>query len=57
MLLMPEWRNSDGLMELLRAQDIHMGVQHNNASRIKEVYNLILHRLCDTTDCLLLGVD
>lgn len=57
MLLMPEWRNGGGLMELLGAQDIHMGVPHNNAACIQEVYNSILHCLCDTTDCLLLGVD
>jgi len=57
MLLMPEWRNGGELMELLGAQDIHMGVPHNNAACIQEVYNSILHCLCDTTDCLLLGVD
>lgn len=46
-----------GLVELLKDKDIHIGVPHDNASRIQEVYILILHCLCDAIDCLLLGVD
>ena len=45
------------LMELLEDQDIHLGVPHDNAARIQEVYVLILHCLCDAIDCLLLGVN
>lgn len=45
-----------GLVELLGDADIHIGVPHDNASRIQEVYILILHCLCDAIDCLLLGV-
>lgn len=46
-----------GLVELLRDADIHIGVPHDNAPRIQEVYILILHCLCDAIDCLLLGVN
>lgn len=45
------------LMELLAGQDIHIGVPHDSAARIQEVYILILHCLCDAIDCLLLGVN
>jgi len=45
------------LMELLSEQDIHIGVPHDNAARIQEVYILILHCLCDAIDCLLLGAN
>ena len=45
------------LMELLEDQDIHLGVPHDNAARIQEVFVLILHCLCDAIDCLLLGVN
>lgn len=45
------------VMELLENQDIHLGVAHENASRVQEVYILILHCLCDAIDCLLLGVE
>ena len=45
------------LMELLAAQDIHIGVPHENTARVQEVYLLILHCLCDSIDCILLGVE
>jgi D-sedoheptulose 7-phosphate isomerase len=45
------------LMELLEEEDIHLGVPHESAARIQEVYVLILHCLCDAIDCLLLGVN
>lgn len=50
---------SDGgeMLELLRDQDIHIGVPHENTARIQEVYILVLHCLCDAIDCLLLGVE
>lgn len=44
------------LVELLGESDIHIGVPHENASRIQEVYILILHCICDAIDCLLLGI-
>ena len=44
-------------VELLGADDIHIGVPHDNASRVQEVYVLILHCLCDAIDCILLGVN
>jgi D-sedoheptulose 7-phosphate isomerase len=45
-----------GLVELLSDQDIHIGIPHDNAARVQEIYLLILHCLCDAIDCLLLGV-
>ncbi|MEZ0231663.1 MAG: SIS domain-containing protein [Methylophilaceae bacterium] len=45
------------LVELLGDADIHIGVPHDNASRVKEVYMLTLHCLCDAIDCILLGVN
>lgn len=45
------------VVELLGKHDVHIGVPHDNASRIQETYILILHCLCDAIDCLLLGVN
>lgn len=45
------------LVELLGSRDIHIGVPHENAARLQEVYILTLHCLCDSIDCLLLGVN
>ena len=45
------------LVELLTDDDIHIGVPHDNPSRIQETYILIVHCLCDAIDCLLLGVN
>lgn len=45
------------MMELLRHQDIHLGIPHHHTARIQEVFLLILHCLCDSIDCLLLGVE
>lgn len=45
------------MVELLGDDDIHIGVPHDNAARVQEMYVLILHCLCDAIDCLLLGVD
>jgi D-sedoheptulose 7-phosphate isomerase len=50
--------SSDGnLVELLGDKDIHIGVPYDNTSRIQAIYFLILHCLCDATDCLLLGAN
>lgn len=45
------------LMELLHPGDIHIGVPHEGAARVQEIYLLILHALCDAIDSLLLGVE
>ena len=45
------------VMELLGAEDIHIGVPHHDRARIQEVYILILHCMCDAIDCFLLGVN
>jgi len=45
------------LVELLTGRDIHIGIPHENAARIQEVFILTLHCLCDSIDCLLLGVN
>ncbi len=45
------------LLELLHEGDIHIGVPHENAARVQEIYLLILHALCDAIDSLLLGVE
>ena len=45
-----------GVVELLSDRDIHIGIPHENAARVQEIYLLILHCLCDAIDCHLLGV-
>jgi D-sedoheptulose 7-phosphate isomerase len=45
------------LVELLGPQDIHIGIPHENPARIQEMVILILHCLCDSIDCLLLGAE
>jgi D-sedoheptulose 7-phosphate isomerase len=45
------------LMELLDDDDIHIGVPHEMTARVQEMYLLVLHCLCDSIDCLLLGVE
>ena len=45
------------LLELLRQGDIHIGVPHEGAARVQEIYLLILHAMCDAIDSLLLGVE
>ncbi|HEY8118733.1 MAG TPA: phosphoheptose isomerase [Methylophilaceae bacterium] len=46
-----------GVVELLGAEDIHIGVPHDDPARIQEVYILTLHCMCDAIDCFLLGVN
>lgn len=45
------------LMELLRPADIHMGIPHESPARIQELGMLALNCLCDSVDCILLGVE
>ncbi len=45
------------MMELLRQQDIHLGIPYPHAARVQELFLLTLHCLCDSIDCLLLGVE
>jgi len=44
------------MVELLQEDDIHIGIPHDNPARVLEIYTLIMHCLCDSIDCLLLGV-
>ena len=45
------------LMELMRENDIHIAIPHDNPARIHESCVLALHCLCDAIDYLLLGVN
>lgn len=45
------------LMELLHPADIHMGVPHESLARVQELGMLALNCLCDSIDCILLGVE
>lgn len=45
------------LMELLYPADIHMGVPHESLARVQELGMLALNCLCDSVDCILLGVE
>lgn len=45
------------LMELLSHSDIHMGIPHENPARVQELGMLALNCLCDSIDCILLGVE
>ena len=42
---------------LLRDTDIHICVPNERTARIQEVHLLTIHCLCDSIDCLLLGVE
>jgi D-sedoheptulose 7-phosphate isomerase len=50
-------RDGGQIAQLLDANDIHICVEHQNTARIQEVHLLSLHCLCDTIDCILLGVE
>ncbi len=50
-------KGGGGMVELLRAGDIHLCVPSESTARIQEVHLLIIHCLCDAIDCLLLGVE
>jgi D-sedoheptulose 7-phosphate isomerase len=45
------------LMELIQENDIHIAIPQDHPARIQETCVLILHCLCDTIDCLLLGAN
>jgi D-sedoheptulose 7-phosphate isomerase len=42
---------------LLKAGDVHICVPADRTARIQEVHLLCLHCMCDSIDCLLLGVE
>lgn len=42
---------------MLKAEDAHVCVPHQNTARIQEVHLLTLHCLCDAIDSLLLGAE
>ena len=50
-------RNGGKMAEALRPDDIHICVPAQSTARIQEVHLLTLHCLCDSIDCLLLGVE
>jgi D-sedoheptulose 7-phosphate isomerase len=39
----------------LRETDVHVGIPHDRAARIREVQHLALHCLCDGVDAQLMG--
>ncbi|MBA2689720.1 MAG: phosphoheptose isomerase [Burkholderiales bacterium] len=50
-------RGGGKMADMLKPDDIHICVGHNNTARIQEVHLLSLHCLCDAIDCILLGVE
>lgn len=50
-------KNGGKMMELLKDDDIHICVAHQNTARIQEVHLLTIHCICDAVDCILLGVE
>ncbi|MGD9772993.1 SIS domain-containing protein [Diaphorobacter sp.] len=48
-------RDGGALAALLRETDVHIGVPHDRAARVREVHALVLHCLCDGVDAQLLG--
>lgn len=48
-------RDGGELVALLRETDVHIGVPHERAARVREVHALVLHCLCDGVDAQLLG--
>ncbi len=48
-------RGGGRMSELLRGEDVHLCVPHDQTARIQEVHALILHCLCDGIDGNLLG--
>lgn len=48
-------RDGGALATLLRETDVHIGVPHDRAARVREVHALVLHCLCDGVDAQLLG--
>ena len=50
-------RNGGKIGELLKDDDVHICVTHQNTARIQEVHLLSLHCICDSIDCILLGVE
>ncbi|MGH8727476.1 MAG: phosphoheptose isomerase [Burkholderiales bacterium] len=50
-------KNGGAIAQLLTKDDIHICVPASNTARIQEVHLLTLHCLCDSIDCLLLGVE
>jgi D-sedoheptulose 7-phosphate isomerase len=50
-------RNGGRIGEALLPTDVHICVPATGTPRIQEVHLLTLHCLCDSIDCLLLGVE
>jgi D-sedoheptulose 7-phosphate isomerase len=45
------------IAELLRDTDVHICVPSERTARIQEIHLLTIHCLCDSIDCLLLGIE
>ena len=50
-------RGGGKMTDMLTGDDIHICVGHKNTARIQEVHLLTIHCLCDSIDCILLGVE
>jgi D-sedoheptulose 7-phosphate isomerase len=50
-------RQGGKMAGLLAANDVHICVPAERTARIQEVHLLCLHCMCDSIDCLLLGVE
>ena len=50
-------KNGGKMAALLREGDINLCVPSDSTARIQEVHLVCLHCLCDSIDCLLLGVE
>lgn len=48
-------RDGGRVGELMGARDVHLCVPHAVTARIQETHILLIHCLCDTIDCALLG--
>lgn len=47
--------HDDALVRLMHETDVHVGIAHGRAARVREVQQIVLHCLCDGIDAQLLG--
>jgi len=50
-------RSGGQMAEILKPSDMHICAPGNSTARIQEIHLLTIHCLCDSVDCLLLGVE
>jgi D-sedoheptulose 7-phosphate isomerase len=48
-------KGGGAVAKALRETDVHVGIPHDRAARIREVQHLALHCLCDGVDAQLMG--